>query len=413
MRQSHLFTKTKKEVPAEEVSINAKLLIQAGFIHKEMAGVYTMLPLGLRVLNKIANIIREEHTTVGCQELQMTALQDPELWKKTDRWDKDKVDAWFRTELSSGAELGLGLTHEEPLVNILKQYVSSYRDLPKYIYQIQTKFRNELRAKSGILRGREFLMKDLYSFNKTEEDREKFYDLMKEVYMRIFSRVGLGDVTFPTFASGGIFSEFSHEFQTLCDAGEDIIYVHEEKKIAINKEVLTEKVLKMLEVKQDELVERKAIEVGNIFPLGTKYAETLGLVYSDEEGNEKPVVMGSYGIGLGRLMGAIVEVHNDEFGIVWPQSVAPFDVHLVSLSRSESEIARIDDVYEKLLKLGVDVLYDDRTEARAGDKFASSDLIGIPERVVISPKTLEKNEVEVKNRSTSEVSMVAIEKYIN
>jgi len=411
MRQTHLFTKTRKDTPKDEISKNADLLIRAGYIHKEMAGVYTLLPLGLRVMNKIEGIIREELDAVGCQEVEMTTLQDPELWRKTNRWT-DTVDNWFTTELTNGTPLGLALTHEEALANILKNYITSYRDLPQYIYQIQTKFRNELRAKSGMMRGREFLMKDLYSFNATEEERAVFYDLMKEVYMKIYERVGLGDVTFLTFASGGIFSQFSHEFQTISSAGEDTIYVHPEKKLAINQEVFTDEVISMLNLDKDELVPERAIEVGNIFPLGTKYAEGVGLMFTAEDGTRQAPVMGSYGIGVGRIMGTVVEVHADERGIVWPQAISPYHVHLISLCQEHTDVAQVDAIYEKLKVAGIEVLYDDRLDIRAGAKFADADLMGIPIRLVVSPRTLSAGQIEVKYRAAEEVTEMNIDQFL-
>jgi prolyl-tRNA synthetase len=402
MRQSHLFTKTRKEAPKDEVSKNAELLIRAGYVHKEMAGVYSYLPLGLRVLNKINGIIREEMNAIGGQELLLTALQSPEVWEKTDRWSDELVDNWFKTELKNGSKLGLGFTHEEPITNLMRQHISSYKDLPVYAYQIQTKFRNETRAKSGIMRGREFLMKDLYSFSASEEDLDVFYEKAKVAYKNIFERVGLGDRTFMTFASGGIFSKYSHEFQTLSDAGEDTIHLSREKNIAVNKEVFTDEVLGDLGLKKDELEEATAIEVGNIFKLGTRFSEALGLKFRDENGEEKPVVMGSYGIGPGRLMGVVVETLSDARGIVWPESIAPFAVHLVEI-RAKKEA---DELYEKLTSRGVEVLYDDR-EASAGEKFASSDLLGIPYRVVVSEKTIAAGKFELKERKSGEVRMVA------
>ena len=404
MRQSQLFTKTRKEVPTDEVSKNAQLLIRAGYIHKEMAGVYAFLPLGLRVLNNIIAIIREEMNTIGGQELMLTALQNPELWKKTARWDDTAIDVWFKTELKAGGELGLGTTHEEPLTALLTEYISSYKDLPAYIYQFQTKFRNELRAKSGIMRVREFVMKDMYSFSKNEEEFREFYETCAKAYERVFARAGIGDRTYRTFASGGSFSKFSDEYQMLCDAGEDIIHVHKEKKIAVNKEVYTDDILSELGLAKAELTEEKAIEVGNIFPLGTRFSEAFGLAYTDENGNTIPVVMGCYGIGPGRLMGAIVEALSDDKGIVWPGSVAPFAVHLVALNTENDEVRDYaDTIYTALRERGVEVLYDDRP-LRAGEKFADSDLIGIPYRVVVSEKTKEQNAFEVVERKTGEVT---------
>lgn len=404
MKQSELFTKTRKENPADEVSRNAQLLIRAGFVHKEMAGVYSFLPLGLRTLRKIENIIREEMNAIGGHEVLMTALQNPELWQKTNRWSDDVVDNWFKTTLKNGSDLGLGFTHEETITAIMKQHISSYRDLPVYPYQIQAKFRNEERAKSGIMRGREFLMKDLYSFSATQEDLDVFYGRCAEAYARIFSRVGIGSQTFKTFASGGVFSKYSHEFQTISNAGEDTIYLSRTKGIAVNEEVYTDEVLHDLSLKKDELEKVTSIEVGNIFKLGTRFSEALGLVYADEYGKIKPVIMGSYGIGPTRLMGTIVEILSDEKGIVWPESVAPFRVHLLSLS-SDEEAALW---YGKLHDAGIETLYDDR-DVSAGEKFGDSDLLGMPYRLVISKRSLEKGGAEVKRRGEDESSILSFE----
>lgn len=409
MRQSQLFTKTRKEAPADEVSKNAQLLIRAGYINKEMAGVYTFLPLGLRVLDRISNIIREEMNAIGAQELFMPSLQDPELWKETDRWDDAVVDIWFKSELKAGGEIGFAWTHEEMITRLMKQYVSSYKDLPLFAYHIQNKFRNEVRAKSGIMRTREFFMKDLYSFSRTEEEHNAFYDECADAYMRIFDRFGIGDKTYKTFASGGAFTKFSHEFQTLADAGEDVVYVNEAKRIAVNEEVLKEADLSELGVTEDELEKRKSIEVGNIFSLGTKFSEALGLTFKDESGEAQPVIMGSYGIGPARSMGTIVELLSDEKGIVWPDSVAPFTVHLVGLNGDDSEIRDYTDgIYTALQKRGVEVLYDDR-DLRAGEKFADSDLIGIPHRVVVSKKTKEEGKFEEVERKTGETRFLSEE----
>ncbi len=323
MRQSQLFTKTRREAPAEEVAKNAQLLIRAGFIHKEMAGVYSYLPLGHRVLANIVQIIREEMNAIGGQEIEMTALQDKELWSRTDRWDDEKVDNWFKTSFKSGGEVGLAITHEEPLTRIMTDHISSYRDLPRYAYQFQHKFRNELRAKSGIMRGKEFLMKDLYSFSKDDAEHDEFFAKARQAYKNVFNRVGIGERTFVTFASGGTFSEFSEEFQTVSDAGEDIIYLDEAKGIAVNKEVYTDEILAKLGLEKSSLVEKKAIEAGNIFNLGTRFSEALGLNYTDEAGARRPVVMGSYGIGPTRLMGIIAELLSDGKGLAWPEAVAP------------------------------------------------------------------------------------------
>jgi prolyl-tRNA synthetase len=403
MKQSRLFTRTRKEAPADETAKNAQLLIRAGYVYKEMAGVYTYLPLGLRVLENIKSIIREEMNREGGQEMIMTALQEKETWEKTDRWDDAKVDIWFKTALKNGTEVGLGITHEEPITRIMTSYISSYRDLPRAAYQFQNKFRNETRAKSGIMRGREFLMKDLYDFSRDAVQHEEFYARMRAAYIRVFERLGLGEITYTTFASGGIFSEFSEEFQTVSDAGEDIIYVDEARHIALNKEVYTDEVIAKLGLDKSTLVEKKSIEVGNIFHLGTKFSEPLGLYYTDEEGNKVPVYMGCYGMGPTRIMGTIVEVLSDTKGIVWPESVAPFTIHLVELSGADTELKdEADGLYNTFRENGVEVLYDDR-DARAGEKFNDSDLLGLPYRIVVSKKTKEEGKYEVVERKTGEV----------
>ncbi len=404
MRQTHLFTKTKKEAPADEVAKNAQLLIQAGYIYKNMAGAYSFLPLGLQVMEKINTVIREEMNAIGGQEMHMPSLQDPALWKQSDRWSDDNVDVWFKSELQAGGEVGFAWTHEEVITDLMRQYVSSYKDLPFFAYQIQTKFRNEMRAKSGIMRTREFAMKDLYSFCATAEQHEAFYESCADAYMKIFDRLGIGDKTYKTFASGGAFTKFSHEFQTLAEAGEDVVYVHEEKGVAVNEEVLAEVDLSELGVTKEELIERKSIEVGNIFSLGTKFSEAIGLTFKDEEGNDQPVIMGSYGIGPARAMGTVVDLLSDEKGIVWPESIAPYMVHLVGLNGDDAEVKDYTDgVYTALQRRGVAVLYDDRIEARPGEKFADSDLLGMPYRVVVSRKTKEEGVFEVITRATGEV----------
>ena len=405
MKQSQLFTKTRKDVSAEEVSKNAQLLTRAGFIHRELAGVYSYLPLGLRVIEKIKQIIREELNTAGCQEIVMSALQGKEIWEKTERWSDEIVDNWFKTTLKNKTELGLAFTHEEPIANIMKNFVQSYKDLPFFAYQFQTKFRNELRAKSGIMRGREFIMKDLYSFHTTKEAHEEFYDKMKEVYMNIFRRLGLGENTYLTMSSGVPFSKYSYEFQTISDAGEDVILYDEEKGISINKDDFSDDIFEDFGLKKDELnfKEAPSIEIGDIYSLGTKYSEALDLTYADAEGKGHPVFMGSYGIGVPRVMGTIVEVHHDENGMIWPAAVAPFQVHLISLNQNE----KAEQLYKELTKAGVEVLYDDR-DTRAGGKFADSDLIGIPLRVVMSKKTLEQDAVEIKQRGIDACDMIPL-----
>jgi prolyl-tRNA synthetase len=404
MKFSELFTKTRKEAPKDEVSRNAQLLIRAGFIHKEMAGVYDMLPLGLRVLRKIEQIIREEMNAVGASEIKMSALQSKELWEKSERWSDDVVDNWFKTNLKGGGKLGLGFTHEEPLANALKDHINSYQDLPKYTYQIQTKFRNEERAKAGLMRGREFSMKDLYSFSKDEEEHNKFYDSMKDVYMKVFERLGIKDDTFLTASNGAPFSKYSYEFQTISDAGEDTIIIDENKKVAINKADFNDEIVKDLGLDGFEVTkEAKSIEVGDIYSLGTKYAEAVGLKYKDEGGKENFVYMGSYGMSPTRLMGTIVEVSSDDKGIVWPLSVAPFRVHLIALQDDEDVMEEANKIYESLISNGIEVLLDDR-KASAGEKFNDADLIGVPVQIIVSKRSVDDGNHEVKNRKTGEVT---------
>ncbi len=407
MRQSILFTKTRKEAPKDEVARNAILLIRAGYIYKEMAGVYAYLPLGLRVFRNIEKIIREEMDTTGAQELLLTSLQSRSVWDVTGRWSNEVIDNWFKTKLVDGTELGIANTHEEPLTNLLTHFTHSHRDFPVYIYQFQTKFRNELRAKSGIMRGREFVMKDLYSFCRTEDEHAVFYARMKEAYTNVFRRAGIGEETYFTYASGGSFSHASDEFQTVTDAGEDIIYIDPETRFSINEEMLADgKALEKFNVSKERLVAKKSVEVGNIFPLGTRFSEAFGLNYRDEAGKEKPVIMGSYGIGLGRLMGAITEVCSDDKGLVWPKEVAPFAAHLVQLGESAEVLEQAKDLYDMLLKKGIEVLYDDRSAISAGEKLADADLLGMPLRVVVSEKTRAAGIVEFRDRKTGEVTMV-------
>lgn len=413
MRQSYLFTKTKKESPSDEVSLNAELLIKAGFINKEMAGVYSYLPLGLRVIKKIENIIREEMNIIGGQEMKTSIFQSKDVWEKSGRWSDNVVDNWFKTKLQNGGEIGLSFTNEEAHSNILKQYISSYKDLPIYPYDFKDIFRNEARSKSGILRGREFYWKALYSFSKNEEEHNEFYEKAKLAYKNIFNRVGLGHLTYMTFASGGTFSKFSHEFQTLTGVGEDTIYIDEDKNIAINKEVYTDEVIESLGLDKNNLVEKKAIEVGNIFSLGTKFSSPFDLKYKDENGEEKLVIMGSYGIGLSRLMGTIVEVLSDDKGIIWPLSVAPFKIHLLIIGNDEKVLNEANHLYEKLISEGIEVLYDDRKDVNAGEKFADADLIGIPNRVIISKRSLEDGGYEIKKRTEEKSRIIKKDEFFD
>lgn len=411
MRSSQLFTKTRHDAPADETAKNAQLLIRAGYIHKEMAGVYAYLPLGLRVLNNVIQVIREEMNAIGGQEIEMTTLQSKELWQQTDRWDDDKVDNWFKTKINGGSEVGLSITHEEPITNMMKAFVSSYKDLPVYPYQFQTKFRNELRAKSGLMRGREFLMKDLYSLSRTEQEHNDFYEKISAAYSRVFERLGIGEITYKTFASGGIFAKFSHEYQTLSPVGEDTVYVHKGKQIAINKEVYSDEVLAELGVNKDELEEQTAVEVGNIFTLGTRFSKPLDLTFTDENGKQQLVLMGSYGIGPSRLVGLLAEHFADEKGLVWSEDIAPFKVYLARLGESDAVVKAADELYEILQQKGVSVLYDDR-DVRAGEKFADADLLGIPYRLVVSEKTLQNTTYELKKRTEDTAQLLGQDELI-
>ena len=403
MKQSQLFTKTRKEAPADEQATNAQLLIRAGYVHKEMAGVYSFLPLGWRVFNNIAQVIREEMNRSGALEMHMSTLQEPGKWQATDRWSDEVVDNWFKTKLVNGSELGLAFTHEEDIATIMTNFVSSYQDLPFYAYHIQNKLRNEARAKSGVMRGREFYMKDSYSFSRSAEEHEAYYEQMKEVYGRIFERLGLGEQTYLTVSNGGSFSKYSYEFQTVCQAGEDVIYIDEQSGLAINADDWNDETIADFGFQTDKslLREEKAAEVGDIYSLGTKYSEALGLMFTDEDGEKKPVVMGSYGIGVNRLLGVLTEVFADEAGLVWPEQVAPFRIHLISLNQDEAS----QDLYDKLTSMGIEVLFDER-DLRVGEKFTDADLLGIPHRVTLSERSLSEGGLEYKHRQETESSLI-------
>ena len=404
MRLTKTFIKTLREAPKDEIAKNGALLSRAGYIHKELAGVYDYLPLGLLVLEKIKNIVREELNAIGCEEVSMSALQNPELWEATGRFSDQEVDIWFKTELASGGLLGLAPTHEEPMVNMMKTYIHSYKDLPVYVYQFQTKFRNELRAKSGIMRGREFLMKDLYSFHTSEEDLDLFYAEVEKAYARIFERLGLGDSTYETFASGGIFAKFSHEYQTILPVGEDVIYYNKDKSLVFNKEVFNKEVLDEFGASESDFESTKAAEVGNIFKLKFKYSEPLGLKFTDESNKAQTVYMGCYGIGISRVMGVIAEKFADDKGLVWPEAVAPFKYYLVGIG--EKGLMEAQNLYAGHEN---EILFDDR-DLRPGEKFADAELMGIPYRIVISDKTLESGSAEVVDRKTGKKKLVDIKK---
>jgi len=413
MRRTTAFWGTRKQAPSDEQARNAQLLIRAGYIHKEMAGVYAYLPLGLKVLENIKNIVREEMNAVGGQELMMTTLQPKDIWERTDRWDDAKVDNWFKTKLKSGTELGVGLTHEEPIVDALSEYINSYKDLPILVYQIQSKFRNELRAKSGLLRGREFVMKDMYSFARTQAEHDELYEKLAAAYLRIYERLGLGEQTYRTYADGGYFTErFSDEFQTVSDVGEDTIYVNEAKKIAINAEIYSDETLAKLGLNRDELVEKRGVEVGNIFPLETKYTEALGVRYTDEHGVDQPIIMGCYGIGVSRLVGMIAEHFSDQHGLVWPEEVAPARVYIAQLGDDEATRQAATKLYDDLEIKGISVIYDDRPDVRTGEKLADADLLGMPHRVVVSTRNLAQNKLEYKRRTETESALLTFDELL-
>ncbi len=411
MLQSKLFTKTTKELPKDETNFNAQALIRAGFIDKVTAGVYTFLPLGLKVHNKICDIIREEMNAIGGQEILMPALTPKDVWQITGRWDA--FDALFKLIGADKKEYALGATHEEIITPLAKKHIFSYKELPVYIYQIQTKFRNELRAKAGLIRGREFSMKDLYSFHKDEEDLSQYYDLAIESYFKIYDRCGLKEKTYLTFASGGAFSKYSHEFQTLTDAGEDIIYICDDCKVAINQELIEEQKT-CPRCGKSKLRKEKAVEVGNIFKLGARFSKPFGLQFINKDGKKQDVIMGCYGMGPSRVMATIVEVHRDARGIIWPEEIAPFRAHLIEVRSKNLEVrSKAEKLYQDLQKSGVEALYDDREEASAGEKFADADLIGCPYRLVVSEKTLAKGSVEIKRRDSEKRELVKLKEIIN
>ena len=402
VRLSKLFTSTSKSVPADETALNAQLLIKAGYVQKEMAGVYSYLPLGYVVLENIKRIVREEMDAIGGQELIMSSLQPKETWEQTDRWDDKKVDVWFKSKLKNGTEVGFGWSHEEAIIKMMKNHLFSYKDLPANVYQFQTKMRNELRSKSGIMRGREFVMKDMYSCSIDAQQHENFYNQTIEAYHRCFARMGLGDETFLTFASGGAFTEFSHEFQTICPAGEDIVYLSREKKIAINEEVMKDEVLEKLGLKREELEQVKTAEVGNIFNFGTIKSEQTDFTFTNESGKKQYVHLGSYGIGVTRVMGVIAERFSDDKGLIWPLSVAPAVVYIAQLGNDKPVLDLANELFTTLQNEHIGVIYDDR-DVRPGEKFGDADLLGIPIRVVVSNKTIETQKLEAKDRMSGKV----------
>lgn len=417
MLQTQTFIKTRREAPKDEVSVNAQLLIRGGFIDKLTSGVYSLLPLGFRVFSKIESIITQEMNAVGGQKMLMPALQPKSLWEETDRWNN--MDVLYKIKDRQEKEFALGSTHEEVITDIVRKHPLSYRDLPFSLYQIQTKFRDELRAKSGILRGREFSMKDMYSFHTDEENRKKYYETVKKAYLKIYRRCGLDAIV--AEASGGSFSkEVSHEFQVATEAGEDIIVACLSCGFAQNREVTDKKTGDPCLVCLKPVTEKKAIEVGNIFTLGTRFSQAMKAYFTDKNGEEKPIVMGCYGIGLGRVMGTAVEASNDTRGIIWPREIAPFDVHLIVLESKDAKetkkvLTEAKKAYTALTKVTIgkekrllEILYDDRQGVSPGQKFADADLIGCPWRIVISAKTIAAKSAEVKKRTSDKVQMIKL-----
>jgi prolyl-tRNA synthetase len=412
MRYSQLFGKTKK-LAKEFDSVNATLLLKAGYINMTTAGVYSYLPLGLRVLKKVEDIVRKEMDKVA-QELLMPSLSPLDLWNKTGR--SDTVDCLFKamganklSQERNKTEYILNATHEEIVTPLAQEYILSYKQLPMAVYQIQTKFRNEPRAKSGLLRGREFRMKDAYSFHVNEEDLMIYYEKMKDVYMNIYKKLGIGEETFIIKASGGDFTKnASHEFQTKCETGEDLVYQDKETGECFNKEIITD-------LENPKYTTFQGSEVGNIFPLGTKYSDSFDFNYVDANGQKQKVVMGCYGLGISRVIGVIVEKFHDDKGIIWPKEIAPFQVHLVGLNLDNPEVKeKAEQLYNDLQEKCIEVLFDDRTDTSTGEKFSDADLIGIPSRVVISKKTLEnESKIEFKNRNSKESSMLNIGEIID
>lgn len=404
MRQSTLFTRTERVAPADEPSVNARLLQQAGFVDKLAAGIYTYLPLGLAVLKSIQGIVREEMLALGAQEILMPALNPKELWAATGRWQDPGPTVMYQFRGHGQTEYGLGWTHEEIVTPMVKRFLHSYRDLPFSVFQIQDKFRNEPRAKSGLLRGREFSMKDMYSFHRDGADLEAFYTRAMAAYRRVYERCGLQAVVVE--ASGGAFAKYSHEFQVVTPYGEDTIFLCAGCAYAQNREISEYHVGEACPKCGQKFAEAKAIEVGNIFKLGTRFSDAFHLTYLDEQGKAIPVLMGCYGIGPSRVMGAIAEIHHDDRGLCWPAAVAPFALHLLRLGSGQAVVERADAVAAALREAHVDVLYDDREKVTAGEKFHDADLIGIPWRAVVSAKTGER--VELKARRADSTGLLTL-----
>ena len=408
MKQSHFFLPIRREFPKDETFTNAKLLVRAGLVDKLMAGVFTILPAGLLVVRKIEGIVREELNKTGAEELVMPSLQKPDIWEETGRW-KTLPPEMFQFKDRSDHDVGLAMTHEEVIFDIVRRAAQSYRDLPVKLYQFQNKFRDEPRPKSGLMRGREFLMKDLYSFHASVEELEQYYKEVADAYFRIFKRCGLQALMVE--APGGIFTKNpSHEFQVVAQAGEDTVVVCTKCAFAKNTEVAGDHGGKCPEC-GNPVEEKKSIEVGNIFRFYDKYAKDMNGYVTGPRGEKVPVLLASYGIGISRLMATLVEVLHDEKGIVLPESIAPFKVHLLRLGEVSEVTQSAEKTYTALQNTGIEVLYDDRDRS-AGEKFAEADLIGIPWRVVVSEKTVEAGKIEVKKRSEDEAELVTVEAFL-
>ena len=410
MRYSKLFGKSLRSAPKEAESTSHKLLACGGFIDQLAAGIYTFLPLGWRVHSKIAGVIREEIDAIGGQEFSMPVLAPKALWRETGRWET--IDPpLFITKDRHNKEYALGPTHEEVITDLARRFVKSYKDLPFAAYQIQDKFRNELRATGGLLRTREFFMKDLYSFHADEADFKEFFKKAIGSYTKIFASCGL-KILVSQASSGSIGGDVTYEFQVPAEVGEDLVLFCKKCGYAINREISQEKKIgdKCPEC-GDILNQTQAIEAGQVFSLGTKYSKGMGATFVDRQGTQKPIIMGCYGIGIGRLMGTIVEVYHNDAGIIWPENVAPYKIHLVSIGDGQDVIKKAAEIYQNLVKKGEEVLYDDRDES-PGVKLADADLIGIPERWVVSENTLKKDSIEVKKRSEDSAKLVKISNLI-
>lgn len=406
MKRTKYFLKTIREVPADSDSINATLLTRGGFVEKLMSGVYALLPPGLAVVKKIETIVRGEINKIGGQEILMNVLQPKELWQETGRWD-EADEILYKLKDKHDKELALAPTHEEQVTSVLRHHTSSYKDFPLSLYQIQTKFRHEPRAKSGLLRGREFIMKDMYSFHLTDEDFNNYYDEAKKAYLKIFSRLGLEARM--VAASGGVFSKYSHEFQVITPVGEDTIFICDKCDFAVNKEIAEVSASDKCPECDGQIHKENSIEVGNIFPLKNKFSKSMNAKVTDKKGHEIELIMGCYGIGITRLLGTIVEISHDNKGIIWPESVAPFQVYLISLQKD----TETEKLYEKLISKGnIHCLYDDR-DVSAGEKFADADLIGCPYRIVVSEKSLTAGGYEVARRIGGESKIMTEEELVS